>query len=156
MMMLRSSATRLLTGFSHTPTRLLRRITRVMFGADEYERGSHLSVRAAPGELGGRVPEVDAVFVSKGAHPDAMLLVMVLPAPADAETVMRSLALAGIGGGMEMGKVDSDGAALRNAAAMRSDPAAVLRPDLLQCPASTPMRQKGRVEEGRISGHRSH
>jgi hypothetical protein len=74
-------------------------MTRVIAGAGELERGPHLPVRAAPGKLGGQVPQVDAVFVAKGARPYAMLLVMVLPAQAD----MGSLPLASIVRGQESG-----------------------------------------------------
>ena len=100
-------------------------------GADEFERGAHLPIRAAPGELGGHGPQVDAVLVAEGVAPDAVLLVMVKTAEADAEDIVRPLTLAGIGGRTEMGKVDALGVAIGDAAAVRSNPAAVPRPDLL-------------------------
>ena len=66
--------------------------------ADEFEGGAHLPIRAAPRELGGQGPQVDPVLVAEGVAPDAVLLVMVKTAEADAEDIVRPLALAGVGG----------------------------------------------------------
>jgi hypothetical protein len=53
--------------------RLLSQVLRVgrssdadLGGMDQLQRGAHLPVRAAPGELGSERPEVDAVSVAKG------------------------------------------------------------------------------------------
>src|SRR4029077_20546891 len=98
-------------------------------GADEFERGAHLPIRAAPRELGGQGPQVDVVLVAEGVAPDAVLLVMVKSAEADAEDIVRPLALAGICGGQQMDKFDTLVMAIGDAAAMRSDPTAVPRPN---------------------------
>src|SRR5580700_6031919 len=97
---------------------------------DQSQGGAHLPVRAAPGELGGQGPEVDPVSVAKGLGADAVLLIMVQPAQADPEDVVRPLPRAGIGGRAQMGKVDTRRPATGDAAAMRFDPAAVPRPNL--------------------------
>ena len=98
---------------SHNPAR-----AQVLAERHKPQRRAHLPVRAAAGELGGEVPKVDAVFVAEGLGADAVLLVMMQPAQAHPEDVVRPLALAGIGGRAQMGKVNAQGAAARNTAAM--------------------------------------
>ena len=113
---------------SHNPAR-----AQVLAEGYEPQRRAHLPIRAAPGEFGGERPEVDAVLVAEGLGADAVLLVMVQTTQADPKDVVRPLARAGIGGrARQMGKVNAQGTATRNAAAMRTDPAAVPRPNLLQ------------------------
>jgi len=96
--------------------RLLSQVLRVgrssdadLGGMDQLQRGAHLPVRAAPGELGSERPEVDAVSVAKGLGADAVLLVMVQTTQAAAEDVVRPLALAGIGGRAQMDKARQPG-----------------------------------------------
>src|ERR1700693_5173368 len=87
------------------------------------QRRAHLPGRAAPGEFGSERPEIDAVFVAEGVGADAVLLVMMHTAETDPKDVVRPLALAGIGGRAQMGKIDARRPAFGDAAAMRFDPA---------------------------------
>src|SRR5260221_2464954 len=99
---------------------------------DQLQRGAHLPIRALAGELGGQGPEVDPVLVAKGIGADPVLLVVMRTPEADPEDVVRYLPDAGIGGRAHMREVDARRPAIGDAAAMRPDPAAMPRPDLLQ------------------------
>jgi hypothetical protein len=112
---------------SHNPTR-----TQILAEGYKSQRRAHLPVRAAPGELGGERPQIDPVFIAEGIGTDAvLLLVMMHTAETDPKDVVRPLGLAAVGGRAQMGKINAQGTAARNAAAMRLDPAAVPLPDLL-------------------------
>jgi hypothetical protein len=98
----------------HTPAKRLSILSWVY----ERERGFHVAVGAAARELGGERPQVELVFLGEARGTEAVLLVMVGSAEADAKGVVRLLCCAGIGGGAQMRKFSRRGRAIRHAAAM--------------------------------------
>ena len=86
---------------------------------NELQRSTHLNVGTAPGELGGERPQIDAVFSAERGGAEAVLFVMVNPAQAHAEHVVRLLRRAGISGRRQMGEFDLCYRAIGHAAAMR-------------------------------------
>jgi hypothetical protein len=61
------------------------------------ERRTHFSIGAAPRELSGQSPEIDAIFAVEGFDPETVLLVVMISAEANAEDVVRLLVHAGVG-----------------------------------------------------------
>src|SRR5207248_2933797 len=101
-------------------------------------------------KLGGKRPEINLVLVAEDLGAETVLLVMVRPAEAHPENIMRPLTRAGIRSRAQMGKIDRACVTTRDAAAMRFDPAPMSRPDLLQgCahPQLWPLPSIGQLQE---------
>jgi hypothetical protein len=105
---------------------------RKLLGTNQLERSAHFGIGAAPGKFGRQGPQIDLILVAELLPPKVVLLVVMGAAEADPKRIMRLLTGAGIGGGSQVGKLHLCGVAMRNAATMRPDPAAVARPDLTQ------------------------
>ena len=65
------------------------RPTRGVLGANQLERRAHFAIGAAPGELSGQSPEIDAILAVKSIDPKTVLLDMVMAAEAYTERIMR-------------------------------------------------------------------
>jgi hypothetical protein len=84
------------------------------------------------GKFGGQCPQVDLVLLPEAYAANAMLLLMMRLAEADAESIMRLPGDPGIRRTAEMRELYPSSSAIGDAAPMRSDPPAVAWPYGLQ------------------------